>query len=142
MVCWPRPHSQPRWPWRCWRRRAVGLPLAVRPLFTERDLRVRTHVGALSRFYLATLLGLVAVRTHGAERAVQREHESLLAEWASAGFHLQRTVVAVEGVQSLLGFGLAAWLLLGYLAGGAPPVGCCCPIRPRPHRVCASRWRE
>jgi ABC-type bacteriocin/lantibiotic exporter with double-glycine peptidase domain len=70
---------------------AVGLPLAVRPLLTERDLRVRTHVGALSRFYLDTLLGLVAVRTHGAERAVQREHESLLVEWASAGLYLQRT---------------------------------------------------
>jgi ABC-type bacteriocin/lantibiotic exporter with double-glycine peptidase domain len=102
---------------------AVGLPLAVRPLLTERDLRVRTHVGALSRFYLDTLLGLVAVRTHGAERAVQREHESLLVEWAGAGFHLQRTVVAVEGVQSLLGFGLAAWLLLGYLARGGDASG-------------------
>ena len=97
---------------------AVGLPLAVRPLLTERDLRVRTHVGALSRFYLDALLGLVAVRTHGAERAVRREHESLLVEWARAGFYLQRTVVAVEGVQSLLGFGLAAWLLLGYLTRG------------------------
>jgi ATP-binding cassette subfamily B protein len=102
---------------------AVGLPLAVRPLLTERDLRVRTHVGALSRFYLDTLLGLVAVRTHGAERAVQREHESLLVEWASAGFHLQRTVVAVEGVQSLLGFGLAAWLLFGYLGRGGDAGG-------------------
>jgi ATP-binding cassette subfamily B protein len=102
---------------------AVGLPLAVRPLLTERDLRVRTHVGALSRFYLDTLLGLVAVRTHGAERAVQREHDSLLVEWAGAGFHLQGTVVAVEGVQSLLGFGLAVWLLFGYLARGGEASG-------------------
>jgi len=102
---------------------AVGLPLAVRPLLTERDLRVRTHVGALSRFYLDALLGLVAVRTHGAERAVRREHESLLVEWAGAGFSLQRTVVAIEGVQSLLGFGLAAWLLLGYLARGGDAGG-------------------
>jgi ATP-binding cassette subfamily B protein len=97
---------------------AIGLPLAVRSLLAERDLRVRTHVGALSRFYLDALLGLVAVRIHGAERAVRREHEGLLVEWARAGFGLQRTVVAVEGVHSLLGFGLAAWLLSGYLARG------------------------
>ena len=67
------------------------------------------------RFYLDALLGLVAVRTHAAERAVRREHQSLLAEWARASLGLQRVVVGVEGVQSLLGFALAAWLLLGYL---------------------------
>ena len=55
------------------------------------------------------------MRTHAAERAVRREHQSLLAEWARASLGLQRVVVGVEGVQSLLGFGLAAWLLLGYL---------------------------
>jgi ATP-binding cassette subfamily B protein len=64
---------------------AVGLPFAVRPLLVERDLRVRTHAGALSRFYLDALLGLVAVRVPGAEPAVRREHESLLVEWAGAG---------------------------------------------------------
>jgi ABC-type transport system involved in cytochrome bd biosynthesis fused ATPase/permease subunit len=97
--------------------------LAVRPLLTERDLRVRTHVGALGRFYLDALLGLVAVRTHGAERAVRREHESLLVEWACASFTRQRTIVAVEGVQSWLGFGLAAWLLCGYLTRGGEAGG-------------------
>jgi predicted double-glycine peptidase len=97
---------------------AVGLPLAVQPLFVELDLRVRNHTGALSRFYLDALLGLVTVRAHGAERAVRREHEGLLVEWARAGLGLQRAVVAVEGVQSLLGFGLAAWLLLDHLAQG------------------------
>jgi ATP-binding cassette subfamily B protein len=72
-------------------------------------------VGALGRFYLDALLGLVAVRTHAAERAVRGEHQGLLAEWSRAGLALQRVVVGVEGVQSLLGFALAAWLLLGYL---------------------------
>ena len=94
---------------------ALGLPLLAQPLLKERDLRVRSHVGALGRFYLDALLGLVAVRTHAAERAVRREHQSLLAEWARAGLGLQRVVVGVEGVQSLLGFALAAWLLFGYL---------------------------
>ena len=34
---------------------------------------------------------------------------------ARAGLGLQRIVVGVEGVQSLVGFAVAAWLLLGYL---------------------------
>ena len=99
------------------------LPLAVHPLLTERDLRVRTHAGALGRFSLDALLGLTAVRTHGAERAMQREYESLLVEWTRAGLHLQRAVVGVEGVQGLLGFGLAAGLLVAYLARGGEASG-------------------
>src|SRR5262249_32684242 len=93
---------------------AVGLPLAAQPLFIELDLRVRNHTGALSRFYLDALLGLVTVRAHGAERAVRREHEDLLVEWARAELGLQRSAVAVEGVQSFVGFGLAAWLLVDH----------------------------
>jgi ABC-type transport system involved in cytochrome bd biosynthesis fused ATPase/permease subunit len=94
---------------------SLGFVLLAQPLLKERDLRVRGHVGALGRFYLDAFLGLVAVRTHAAERAVRREHQNLLAEWARAGLGLQRVVVGVEGVQSLVGFGLAIWLLLSYL---------------------------
>jgi ABC-type transport system involved in cytochrome bd biosynthesis fused ATPase/permease subunit len=94
---------------------AVGVPLLAQPLLKARDLRVRSHVGALGRFYLDAFLGLVAVRTHAAERTVRREDQGLLAEWARAGLGLQRVVVGVEGVQPLVGFALAAWLLLGYL---------------------------
>jgi ABC-type transport system involved in cytochrome bd biosynthesis fused ATPase/permease subunit len=65
----------------------------------------------------------MAVRTHGAERAIQREHEGLLVEWARAGFELQRTVVAVEGAQAILGFGLAAWLLSAYMMRGGEAGG-------------------
>jgi ATP-binding cassette subfamily B protein len=101
----------------------VGLPFTAQPFLTERDLRVRTHAGALGRFYLDALLGLMAVRTHGAERAIQREHESLLVEWTRAGLGLQRTVVVIEGLQSLLGFSLAAWLLYAYVARGGAAGG-------------------
>ena len=93
----------------------VGLPLAAQPLLAVRNLRLRSHTGGLSRFYLDALLGLIPVRVHGAERAVRREHESLLVEWARAGLRLQRTVVGIEAVQMLAGFGLAAWLLLDHL---------------------------
>jgi ATP-binding cassette subfamily B protein len=90
---------------------AIALPLAFHPLLAEMDLCVRTHSGALSRFYLDALLGLAAVRAHGAERAVRREHESLLVEWVRASQRLLRLVVAVEGLQIVAGFGLAGWLL-------------------------------
>ena len=39
---------------------AVGLPLVLQPVVVERDLRLRTHEGALSRFVLDALLGLGA----------------------------------------------------------------------------------
>jgi ATP-binding cassette subfamily B protein len=95
---------------------AVGLPLATQSFLTERDLRVRTHLGALGRFYLDGLLGLVPIRAHSAERVVRREHERLLVEWAWARLGLLRAGVWVEGLQALSGFGLAAWLLFQHLA--------------------------
>jgi len=96
----------------------LGVPLVAHPVLAERDLRLRTHAGALSRLYLDTLLGVVAVRAHAAERSVRREHESLLVEWARAGLGLQRAVVATEAVLFSFGFGLAAWLLFDHLARG------------------------
>jgi ABC-type bacteriocin/lantibiotic exporter with double-glycine peptidase domain len=104
----------------------LGVPallLAMQPLLTERDLRVRTHAGALACVSLDALLGLTAVRTHGAERAMQREYASLLVEWTRAGLHLQRAVVSVEGVHGLLGFGCTAGLLAAYLAHGGEANG-------------------
>jgi len=100
---------------------AAALPLFVQPVLWERDLRVRTHTGALGRFYLDSFLGLVAVRTHGAESIMRREHEGLLVEWARAALGLQRAVVTVEGVQLVAGFGLAAWLLLDRFGRGGEP---------------------
>jgi ATP-binding cassette subfamily B protein len=102
---------------------AVGLPLLFLPSLQELDLRVRTHNGALSRFYLDALLGLTAVRSHGAERAVRREHEGLLVEWARAGQRLVRGVVALEGLQLAAGYGLAGWLLLRHAGPGAEAGG-------------------
>jgi ABC-type bacteriocin/lantibiotic exporter with double-glycine peptidase domain len=95
---------------------ALVIPFSSQPLLMERDLRLRTHSGALTRFYLDALLGLVAIHTHGAQPAVRREHESLLTEWARAGLNLQRAVISLETLQFLAGFGLAVWLLASHLA--------------------------
>ena len=97
---------------------ALGLPLAFQPLLVERDLRVRTHAGALGRFYLDALLGLVAVRAHAAERSLRRQHEGLLVEWARARLGLQRAAVGMQAVQALVGYGLAAGILLAHVHRG------------------------
>jgi ABC-type bacteriocin/lantibiotic exporter with double-glycine peptidase domain len=102
---------------------ALGIPLATRRVFAERELRKRTHAAAMSRFYLDCLLGLVTARTHGAERSLRRGHETLVVEWAQAGLHLLRGSVVIEGLQSLTGFCLAAWLVLGYVERGGSPGG-------------------
>ncbi len=95
---------------------AVGLPIAVQPFLGERELRSRTHGGALSRFYLDALLGLIPIRTHAGEAVVRGEHRNLLAKWASAGLETQKVTIALEGVQLLTGFGLAALLAIAYVS--------------------------
>ena len=95
---------------------ALVLPLLALPWLTERDLREREHAGALSRFYLDALLGLVPLRTHGAQRAVEREHESLLVEWVSARLGRERMIVALDTVLLPLLLGLVGWILVDHLA--------------------------
>ena len=99
---------------------AALLPAFVaQSVLIERDLRVRSHLGALTRFYLDAMLGLLAIRAHGAERSVRREHEKLLGEWAHAALRLQRMVVSIEALQLTAMFGLVAALLLTHPLHGA-----------------------
>ncbi len=101
---------------------AIALPAGINRVLVERDLRVRTHVGALSRFYLDALLGLLPIRAHTAERATRREHESLLGEWAIAGRELLRASIFVQGFYATCGLVIAAWLVFAHVAeSGAHP---------------------
>jgi len=95
---------------------AAGIPLATQPLLAARDLRWRSHAGALSRFQLDSLLGWTAIRAHGAEPAMRREHANLLGEWARAGLEMQRTVALVAGIQLLATLGAVA-CIMGARAG-------------------------
>jgi len=88
-----------------------GVPLATRQIIAELDLRVRTHAGALSRFYLDSLLGLIAIRTHAAERSMRRAHENLMTEWAHAGINLQRANMLSLGLQLTAGSLVVIWLI-------------------------------
>ena len=94
-------------------------PFVAEPAVAERDLRMRNHAGALGRFYLDGLLGLVAVRTHGAEPALAREHRDRLREWVSAAGRALAAALTAEAAQTLLGLALAVRLLSGFFAPGS-----------------------
>jgi ATP-binding cassette subfamily B protein len=102
---------------------ALMVPLLALPLLGERDLRVRTHAAALAGFYLDALLGLVPVRAHRAERAVRREHEALLAEWARSLQGWIRGSIAAGGVQGALCVGLAAAFVISHFRAQGGVVG-------------------
>jgi ABC-type multidrug transport system fused ATPase/permease subunit len=90
---------------------AIGFPVLSQFCALELDMRVRTHSGALSRFYLDAMAGLAVVQTQGTERTMRREHESLLSEWVRACRRRLRWNLLIVGVQSLAGFLLAGWLV-------------------------------
>lgn len=97
---------------------AIGVPLLTQPLLVERDMRVRTHMGALSRSFLDAMLGLVAIKAHTAEKPMRREHESLLVEWANAALSMYKTVVSVEGFLTVGTYVPAILLIFNHLNQG------------------------
>lgn len=100
---------------------SIGIPLLAQPLLFERDSRVRSHLGGLSRFYLDALLGLVPLRVHRAEGALASEHRALLGSWRRARSGLQRALVSLESAQFAFGYGLIVLLAFSYLGGGGDP---------------------
>ena len=93
------------------------LPFVAQLFFFERDMRVQTHTGALTVFILDALLGLSAMRIHGAERSLRRGQESMLVEWTRARLALQKLSVAFEGLLATGSYGLVVLLVFGYLKG-------------------------
>lgn len=99
----------------------VGISFLTRPLLDERDLRLRTQVGGLSRFYLDGLLGLIPARTHSAERAMRHQHEGQLVDWIKSSREMYRMVALIQAVGAIMYSLFAIWLVYNYIAkGGAP----------------------
>jgi len=106
-----------------WLSALVVMVLAL-PILGERDLRLRTHAGALARHSLDALLGLLVIRTHGAAVPVTRAHDLRLTEWRRAGRDLNRATLVAEAAVVIPGTLGAAALLLGFVhAGRALPAG-------------------
>ena len=107
------------------------VPLASHPILSELELRMRTHAGALSRYYLDALLGLVPIRTHGAERPLRREHGRVMREWLTE----RRAAAARVGRDRGRADDRSA---------SASPHGCCCRTSPAAatrRRCCCSTGR-
>ena len=100
---------------------AIAVPWITQSILIERDQRVRSYDGALTRYYLDALLGIVAVRTHGADRALRSEHAQMLGEWTRANRDRLRTVVVVDALEQIVGVVLAIWLAFDYLAHVSEP---------------------
>ena len=99
----------------------VSLTFVTQPLLEERDLRLRTHVGALSRFYLDALLGLVPAKTHGAERAMLRQHENQLYEWVRTGREYYSVSSLVQSFGVLLYSAFSILIMVNYIRRGGQP---------------------
>jgi len=95
---------------------SLGVPLALQPLLIDRDLRLRTHTGSLTRFYFDALRGIVPIRTHVAEPAVRRAHEARLTEWVRAGRRVVAAAVSIEALGSLASVPITAWLIASQLS--------------------------
>ncbi|MDJ0840585.1 MAG: ATP-binding cassette domain-containing protein [Acidobacteriota bacterium] len=95
---------------------ALGFPLAAQPVLNEQNLRVLTHGGALSRFYLESFMGLIPIRAHGAEQAVRREQEKLLVEWVHASTRYLRSTTLVNALVAFSGIVLTIAVIFSHLA--------------------------
>ncbi len=62
----------------------IGIVQLAYPLGSTAILRCSLHTNTLNHFYLDALLGLLPARTHSAERAIRREHESSLVDLIGA----------------------------------------------------------
>lgn len=101
----------------------VAIPVLVAPALAERDLRVRVHTGALTRFVLDGLMGLMPIRSHCADRPVRRQHEALLADWGRARLSFHRLESMVTAAHTVAGLSAAAWLLWAHLAHSGQGTG-------------------
>ena len=96
-------------------------PLLAHGALAERELRARSHNGALARFFLDALLGATAVRTHGLEQPLRIAHESRLVAWTRAVLREHLLASAIVAVQTVLVCGFAIALVAIHVDAGERP---------------------
>ncbi|HEX7702015.1 MAG TPA: ABC transporter ATP-binding protein, partial [Kofleriaceae bacterium] len=100
---------------------AIVPPLLALGSLSERELRMRTHAGAMSWFALDALQGAMPAHASGLETTLRREHDGLLVEWARAALAEHRLAMGVAWVQGIVGYGFVIALVFArVLQGGAP----------------------
>jgi len=91
------------------------------PVMQESEMRFRTNTGALSRFYLDALLGLVPIKSHGAERSLRRQHEMQLFEWMRTGRQMYNLSSFIQGAGVLIYTVFSVLIVFSYLVRGGNP---------------------
>jgi ABC-type bacteriocin/lantibiotic exporter with double-glycine peptidase domain len=100
------------WLWACLAViQAVLVPSLLLPMLKSADLKWATHGGALARFHLDALLGMIPVRSHGAQKTFRLAHEERLVDWFRAGARLAQLTSLLNIVQWSIGLLLIAWLV-------------------------------
>jgi ABC-type bacteriocin/lantibiotic exporter with double-glycine peptidase domain len=89
---------------------AFLVPVFALPMLKAQDLKWGTHGGALARFHLDALLGMIPVRAHGAQKSLRLAHEERLVEWMKAGTHLAQLTTWLNIAQWTIGIALIASL--------------------------------
>lgn len=91
-----------------------AMALLTRTFLQESGMRLRVHAGALSRFFLDAMQGLIPLRTHSAERAFRREYEGLLIEWGRANRAYGQMVGLLQAVTAVIYAVCSVWIILSF----------------------------
>ncbi len=86
---------------------ALGAAAAVQLPLRERELRAREHASALGQITLDAVLGVLAIRAHGAEAALSAENAARLNGWNGAARAAVRARTLATLLQTVCGIGLA-----------------------------------
>jgi len=86
---------------------ALGAAAAVQLPLRERELRAREHLSAVGQTNLDAVLGVLAVRAHGAEDAIAQQHEERLQGWIASARAAVRARTIATFVQTASAIGLA-----------------------------------
>jgi len=101
----------------------VALILVAQPLQAEMDLRQQSHAAGLSRFFLDVLQGLLPVRSHSAEHAIRREHESRLVELHRTNRTVNRFHLGHDALLALFNVIVAVTIVFSYISRNQEAAG-------------------
>ena len=96
----------------------IVIAAATNPILQESSLRVSVLGGALARFYLDAMLGLIPLKTHGAERALRREHEGILTDWIRANLSAAKVGMIAQSIGALVYSAFAITMVFNVVARG------------------------
>lgn len=95
----------------------ISITLVSRTFLQERGMRLQSHAGALSRFFLDAMQGLIALKTHSAERAFRREYEGLLIEWGRANLDYGQLIALLQALGAVVYSLCSVWVILSFVQG-------------------------